>query len=293
MRFLSIGECMVEMAPDGAGKFSMNYAGDTFNTAWYLRKLTDPANEVAYLTAVGEDEISDQMLDFIAKSGIDTAEITRIPNRSVGLYMILLNNGERRFSYWRSVAAAKLLARGRTELPQADLIYFSGITLAILAEGDRDHFLNLITQARANGAKIAFDPNMRPRLWADAETMRHEILRGAGAADIVLPSADEETVHFGDTSPEATRERYLKAGAATVIVKNGPGRVAAADPKGNVTFEPDIVAKVVDSTAAGDSFNAGFLAAYLAGDDLQTAIDKGAKVAAQVVQNYGALVELR
>ena len=294
MRFLAIGEGMVEMAPDGAGKFSMNYAGDTMNTAWYLRRLLGPEHDIAFLTAVGEDEISDRMVEFIAASGIDTSEIARIGNRSVGLYLILLTNGERRFSYWRGQSAAKLLIQDRTALPAAkgDLVYFSGITLAILSETDRDHFLSLIKAARDAGATIAFDPNMRPRLWPSPTIMLHEIMRGAALADIVLPSADEEMVHAGDASPDATRDRYLKNGATTVVVKNGPGRMAGADPSGRLSFEPAAIAAPKDTTAAGDSFNAGFLAAYMTGADLKTAMAEGARVAGHVVQHFGALVDV-
>jgi 2-dehydro-3-deoxygluconokinase len=292
MRILSVGEAMVEMAPDGAGKFSMNFAGDTLNTAWYLRRLMPGSATVSYLTAVGSDEISTQMVDFISKSGIDASEITRIPDRSVGLYMILLNNGERRFSYWRSVSAAGKVSRPRARSFAADLVYFSGITLAILSDEDRHHFLTLVQNARAQGARIAFDPNMRPRLWPDTATMRREILKGASVADLVLPSADEEAEHCGDPSPEATLKRYLAAGPTAVVVKNGAGLIHAADPSGTITFQPEPATKVVDTTAAGDSFNAGFIASWLTGAELPTALAQGAKVAAKVVQNYGALVEL-
>jgi 2-dehydro-3-deoxygluconokinase len=122
--------------------------------------------------------------------------------------------------------------------------------------------------------------------------MRHEILRGAAHADIILPSADEEMVHCGDRSPEETRERYLKNGSPTVVVKNGPGRIAAVGPSGTLSHEPEPITNVLDTTAAGDSFNAGFLAAYLTGADLRSSIAKGAELAGKVVQHYGALVPL-
>ena len=292
MRFLAIGECMVEMAPDGQGKFSLNYAGDTMNTAWYMRRLLGPDHHVSYLTAVGEDEVSDQMVAFMSQSGIDTSDIARISNRSVGLYVILLTNGERRFSYWRGQSAAKLLVQGLDELPGSagDLIYFSGITLAILSDGDREQLLSLLRSARSKGATIAFDPNMRPRLWPSPTIMLHEIMRGAAVADIVLPSADEESVHTGDASPDETRDRYLRNGSAVVVVKNGPGRIAAADPKDRLSYQPDTIAAPKDTTAAGDSFNAGFLAAYLTGSDLRSSVEAGSRLAGLVVQQFGALV---
>lgn len=294
---LSIGECMVEMSQSSTGGYNIGYAGDTFNTAWYARRQLSDDWRVSYLTAVGDDQISDDMLGFIRDAGIDTAHVRRTPGKSVGLYLIHLMNGERSFSYWRENSAARGLADDpghlRRAIDGADVIYFSGITLAILPPAGRAHLLNALTQARQNGCLIAFDPNIRPNLWSDANLMCAEMTRAAAVADIVLPSFDDEATFFQDATPADTLSRYRAGGQKTVVVKNGGGRILACAADGQThSFQPETVPAPVDTTAAGDGFNAGFLAAFLAGADMPTAIAKGAGVAAKIIAKPGALVDM-
>ncbi len=293
--FVSIGECMVEMAPTAHGTYSMGFAGDTLNTAWYARKLLPESWSVSYLTSVGTDAVSDRMLAFFRDADIDTSGIARLEDKTVGLYMIQLDNGERSFAYWRSDSAAKQLAAdvpGLTKkLTGAKLIYFSGITLAILSPQDRKGFLQAIADARAAGSQVAFDPNLRPRLWATNAEMCEAISVAAGCCDIVLPSYEDEAAFFGDKDPEATARRYAHQGAELVVVKNGPEDVTCLRT-GEVSVHRALrVASPVDTTAAGDSFNAGFLSAYLAGESLPDAVQAGNRIASAVIGQRGALVD--
>lgn len=294
-RLLSIGECMVEMAPTAHGDYRFGIAGDTFNTAWYARQLLAEDWDVAYLSAVGTDTVSDRMMSLIEQAGINTEFIRRLPDCTVGLYLIQLRDGERSFAYWRSDSAARRLAndpaRLESALATAELIYSSGITLAILSPADRETLLSAIAAARSNGAIVAFDPNLRPGLWENAETMCQTIMAGASVSDILLPSFEDEATHFGDTSPADTAQRYADAGAPLVIVKNGPGDIISLAGGQTGSFTLEQAETVVDTTAAGDSFNAGFLASHLKSGDLAAAIHAGAALAAQVIQKRGALVQ--
>ncbi len=289
MRVLAIGECMVELAPTGVdAQFSMGFAGDTMNTAWYLARISD--FEVSYFTAIGTDAVSDRMADFLSGAGIGTQSIRRLPDRTVGLYMIELKDGERSFAYWRGQAAAKLLARDAAALAralaQADVVYFSGITLAILAPEDRTRLLEAL---KAFEGKVIFDTNLRPRLWADVAEMCEGVTAAAAVADLVLPSYDDEAVYFGDADPEAPARRYT---APEVIVKNGGGEVLARVGDEITRHSLPKLDAPVDTTAAGDSFNAGFLAARLAGASVGEAIARGHAVASQVIMARGALVAI-
>lgn len=294
-RIVCAGECMVEMAPtDLPGCFGMGFAGDTFNTAWYLRRALPPDWSVDYLSAIGTDAVSDRMAAFVAQAGIGTAHLARLPERSVGLYLIDLVEGERSFSYWRGQSAARLLARDAARLDAAfagaGLVYFSGITLAILAPEDRARFLAALARARRAGARIAFDPNLRPRLWADPAEMCAAVLQAAALSDIVLPSHEDEATHFGDADCEATARRYAEAGARLVVVKNGGGTLLTLSDEGLARHAPAHAPRILDTTAAGDSFNAAFLAAHLGGADLAEAVARGAATAAHVIGHRGALV---
>ena len=296
MRFLAIGECMAELSPRAqGGDYRLGFAGDTFNTAWYLAR-TAPEVGVSYFTAVGDDATSGEMRRFIRASGIDDTHVQVLPGETIGLYLIHLENGERSFSYWRAQSAARQLAKDVAALDRAiatsDVVYFSGITLAILDPSSRDVLMTALARGRAQGKTIAFDTNLRPRLWADTQTMCDAVTAAASQADIVLPSFDDEADWFGDATAEETLARYLSLGAPTVIVKNSAQSVIFEErgQRGETVVEQ--VASVVDTTAAGDSFNAGVLAAVLRGEPLPQGIAAGCRLAARVVGERGALVDL-
>lgn len=293
-QLLSIGECMVELMQADGGLMRKSFAGDTFNTAYYARLFLPPDWSVNYFTAVGTDTISDEMLAFMEGHGIGTGDIARIENRTPGLYMIHLNNGERSFSYWRSVSAAKLLARDphrlRHAIEAADVVVFSGITLAILPFEDVDTLLAELRRAKASGKLVAFDPNIRPRLWDNAERMRATISEGARAATLVMPSFEDEAAHFGDHSIDNTIARYRADGVADVVVKDGREGARLAFGQTEIHVPSVAVEQVIDTTGAGDSFNGGFLARYVVTPDAPSSARFAAKLAAAVIQHHGALV---
>ena len=295
MRILSIGEAMVELGQsDQPGLWRLGIAGDTLNTAWYLRRLLGPGWQVDYLSRVGAGAFSRQMLDFLAAEEIGTTHVGRDPDREIGLYAISLADGERSFAYWRDTSAAKRLADDPAALDAAldgaDVAYFSGITVAILPPEGRANLLASLVRARSAGTRVVFDPNLRPRLWPDADTMRQGISKAAAGADLVLPSFDDEASHFGDADPQATVARYLALGAGQVVVKNGGGPISFGGAGGSGTIDDLLPETPVDSTAAGDSFNAGYLAASLSGADCAGAIAAGHDLSRKVIRHRGALV---
>lgn len=294
-KFLSIGECMVELAQAGDGLLRQGYAGDTFNTAWYARACLDESWSVDYFTALGDDPLSADMLAMMAKAGIGTEAIRRIEGKTPGLYLITLKDGERSFSYWRDTAAAKKLADDadhlRRTIEAADLVYFSGITLGILAPQAVETLLSELRRARASGKTVAFDPNIRPRLWPNRDYMLETIEAGARAASLVLPSFDDEKTHFGDASVEATIDRYRALGVSNIVVKNGADGVTLAIGDAPLVHVPSKKAdSVVDTTSAGDSFNGGFLSRFLKGAAPADAAAFGAAVATTVIGHHGALI---
>lgn len=292
-KLLSIGECMIELSPTPQGTFSMGFAGDTFNTAWYARRLGGPGVDVAYFSAVGDDEPSERMRDFMSRAGI-TPELAVRAGRSVGLYMISLKDGERSFSYWRSASAARTLADDLTTLPcqSGDIAFFSGITMAVLSDIARERLLSVLSKARKSGVTVAFDPNLRPRLWPDTQTMCNWVMAAARVSDIALPSFEDEQGFFGDASIDASAERYAGAGVNTVIVKDGPGPVLVQNDNARAIVATVTAETVVDTTAAGDSFNAGYLVGRMEGLGEEDAVRQGCLLARKVIGARGALVEI-
>ncbi|SPH17213.1 2-dehydro-3-deoxygluconokinase [Defluviimonas aquaemixtae] len=294
-RFLSIGECMVELAQIGDDTYRRGFAGDTFNTAWYARRLLLPDWIVSYASCIGSDAVSDEMEAFMKREGIDTSTLRRVPDRTVGLYMISTENGERSFSYWRSQSAARAITEDPAWLARVlssrDVLYFSGITLAILPADHREILCAAIAKARGKGAIVAFDTNLRPRLWGSEAAMKDGITLGASVANIVLPSFDEETGLFDDAKPADTVARYRDGGARIVAVKNGGGELTLWDAEnGARSFPAPQVGKVVDTTAAGDSFAAAFLSDLAVGKSADEAARAAMVLAAKVIQARGALV---
>lgn len=294
-RFVSVGECMIEMSGGEDAQYRLGYAGDTLNTAWYARfALPESDWQVDYVTALGDDLYSQQMVQFFADNGIGTDHIRKVEGRRPGLYLIHQEGGDRHFTYWRGQSAARLMADIpdflNDALAGADIAYFSGISLAILPPRGRGKLMKALHLARQGGARVAFDPNERPALWTSPRVMGSTITAAAILADVVLPTFPDEAALFGDVSPEAVAERYLSWGAEEVVVKNGaePAFVATRESRGWVAPKPG--ARSVDPTGAGDSFNGAYLSARAQGASPLEAAAAAHALAAQVIAHRGALV---
>ena len=293
-RFVSVGECMIEMSGGEDGLYRLGFAGDTLNTAWYARACLPDDWDVDYVTALGDDMYSEQMAAFFDENGIGIDYIQQVENRRPGLYLIHQAHGDRHFTYWRGQSAARFMAEDPEALYEAlagaDIAYFSGISLAILAPRARGRLMKALQLAREGGARVVFDPNERPALWTSAEVMGSTISAAAIVADIVLPTFPDEQALFGDASPEAVADRYLAWGAEEVVVKNGAEAafIAGKEARGWVAPKPDAVS--VDPTGAGDSFNGAYLAARIHGAAPLEAAAQAHALAAIVIGHKGALV---
>lgn len=288
----SVGECMLELSGTGDGTWRLGYAGDTFNTLWTLRALVDPEVPTDYVSAFGDDPFSEQQIAFLKENGIGIGTSPRLKGARPGLYAITLDGAERSFTYWRNDAAARQLASDpaalAANLEGRALIYFSGITLAILEPEARETLVTALAEARSEGSLIAFDPNYRPRLWKSAEEARKAFDKALAVADIALPTFPDEQALYGDADLEATARRLRSAGVGEAAVKNGDQPALIADPDGT-TIVPGVTVQAVDTTGAGDSFNGAYLAARLKGEPPVNAARRAHRVAAAVVQVRGAL----
>ena len=294
-KVVSIGEVMVELARGADGRFGLSLGGDTFNTAVYLARA---GVDTAYATALGDDRYSEAILASAQGEGIETALMMRVPGRTAGLYLIDTDaKGERAFTYWRDNAPARELF----ELPgwesvaermiEASLIYLSGITLSLYSNTGLGRLFATLEFARERGARIVFDGNFRPINWkGDVARARAVYAQALKRASIALPTFDDEVMLWGDGSPAATAERLATFGVQEIVVKNGAeGALLVTGDTSQFVPIPQPV-EPVDTTAAGDSFNAAYLAARLGGEAPAVAAEAGHALAGRVIRHRGAIL---
>jgi 2-dehydro-3-deoxygluconokinase len=293
MPFIAIGECMLELVWVG-DRWQLNHAGDAFNTALTLRRLGVP---VAFLSALGADPFSLEMRAGWLREQIDISMVLTDPTRLPGLYAIRTDpDGERSFYYWRERSAVRRLF----ELPgieaaiaracDAGMLYLSGITLSLFKDAERTRLVEIARVVRARGGRVVFDPNYRAAGWPDQQVARCAFAALAEAASIVLPTFADESLLFGDATAERTVQRYLALGAEEVVVKLAARGCLVAAGADREYLPPRSAVTALDTTGAGDAFNAAYLAARLAGRGTSAAAHAANMLAGEVIRFPGAIL---
>lgn len=285
-----VGECMVELRHTDPTTLRLGYAGDTLNTAVYLARTWD--GDVHYVTAVGDDSYSDAMVAGWIEEGIDVEHVARVAGAHPGLYLVHTDErGERTFTYYRSQSPARRLFSdvdplGAEGLSRFGVVYLSGITLSLLTDAARQRLWSLLDKLRAAGGTVVFDTNYRPAGWPDVDTARDTIAEMLRRTDIAMPTFGDEQVLSGDADAAACTARLHALGVTEVVVKlDADGCLV------NGEHVPALVVDdVVDTTAAGDSFNAAYLAARLQGASPPEAAVQGHRLAAEVIRHGGAII---
>ena len=306
------GEAMVELMLGDSGNQSaaLGFAGDTLNSAIYLKRLLGSSVQVSFVTKLGPDPLSLRTKKFIESEHIDTSRIDHSTTRSIGLYAIETDEyGERTFSYWRGQSAARTLFEAPdghdfSALAGFDVLCFSAISLAILPAHTRLALLNELSRLRQeHGVRVVFDSNYRPALWESVESAREYVAAAWRVTDIALPSIDDEQDLFGDENEAAVVERLRSYGIIQGALKRGALGPRSLQPeRSGSTIPPQFSAAktIVDTTAAGDSFNAGYLSQLLSntqpGSDAESetnnyvAMQAGHTCSMRVIANSGAII---
>ncbi len=297
IRIALIGECMVELTKQNA-EMKQGFGGDTLNTAIYLkRRLSGIANDVAYVTGLGHDPFSDEMMAEWLAEGINTDLVLRSESKLPGIYSVHTDNeGERHFHYWRSDAAARywledIDAPALVErLSKFNVIYLSGISLAILPAKSRKTLFEVLAALKEKGGKVAFDNNFRPRLWASIDEAISCYQKVLALTDIALLTFDDEQALWGDVSIESVLSRTQEFGVSEIVIKQGKAPCWVYFDGVTALVDAEPVSNVVDTTAAGDSFSAGYLAKRLQGGLPIEAAKAAHSLAGCVIQHRGAII---
>ena len=299
-RVVCIGECMIE-AIAGRGNDGLDrFAGDTFNTAVYMARESS-AHEVHFLTAVGQDLPSAQMVQAMRREGLRVDNILERPDRTVGRYTIHNDRrGERSFTYEREHSAARTLfddpgsAKELLQLLDPDLVYLSGVSLAILPESAREQLLFALS---TRGTVVAFDPNYRRPLWEDAAHARRWVQAFAQISRYLLTSLEDDRLLLGLDSPEQSQAYWRQAIPGEVVIKNGGHSVIVLPGSDEIRAAPIVVPVIeetqpVDTTGAGDAFNGVYLIQRLMGIDPAAAATASISLCSKVVMSSGAILPL-
>jgi len=287
-----IGECMIELKQAAGGLYSRGYGGDTLNTSVYLARL---GIAVDYITALGDDSLSDEMIAGWTAEGVGTGRVLRLPGKLPGIYLIETDaRGERRFFHWRENSAARRLL----DLPETsgmldalagyDLIYLSAITLSLYTPDNQSRLFAALRRARERGARVAFDTNFRARGWPDLDIARAVFRDAFAVADIALASTEDLLPLYPDESNAALMARI--ASSEAVLKLTEPASMLRFDGASHEVRAEPVTAEVVDTTAAGDSFAAAYLAARLQGAEPIAAARAGHRLAGVVVCHPGAII---
>lgn len=289
MRAVLAGEGMLELSQQG-DLYALGHGGDTLNTAIHLARA---GIATAYLTALGSDPFSQKLRADWRAQGLDCSLVLEHPGRNAGLYAISTDaSGERMFTYWRSASAARemfalpAMAAAQEQAAGADLLAFSLISLAILPDDGREQLLRLARQVAARGGLVAFDGNYRPALWSEPAEAMHWRDAAIACAGIGLPTLEDEAAMGGEADAAVVAARWQDLGCGEVVVKLGAAGCRL--PDGTIQPLPH-VAEPVDTSGAGDAFNAGYLAGRLAGLPQGRAAMAGQLLAGQVIMRRGAI----
>lgn len=283
------GEAMVELSAAADG-WRLGHGGDTLNTAIHLARA---GNKVAYLTALGPDPFSAGMIRAWSDEGLDCSLVLQHPTRHAGLYAVSNDaQGERSFTYWRDASAA----RAMFDLPEMDaaerrvagakVLLFSLISLAILPDSGRERLLHLAASVRGSGGMVVFDGNFRPRLWSNATEACHWRDRAIATASIGLPTLQDEAALGQSGDATAACAHWQSLGCGETVVKLGPGGARLAD---GAIVPPADALRPVDTSGAGDAFNAGYLNARLHGMPPREAAAAGHELAGWTIMRPGAI----
>ncbi len=298
-----LGECMVEFGgvsntENQAHLYKQGFAGDVFNTGIYIKRCIENKANVSFVTAIGNDELSDQFITMMKQENLSDELLYRSNTEKMGLYLINVDaEGERSFTYWRENSSARQLMTfidaetNPEKFNHIDALFFSGISIAILSAEDLVLFWQYLAQLKSKGTRIIFDPNYRPALWPDEETARKAFNMAFTLTDVALPGVDDHIVLYNAKSAEDVANYLEELGVEEIVIKNGPESILVSDKGKRTVIKVIPASKVVDTTSAGDAFNGGYLSARINGRSIEQAALFAANVAKCVIQHKGAIVD--
>ena len=292
----SIGEAMIEISNIKNSLYNQSFAGDTLNFCNYLDKKKLNA---FFLSAIGKSEINQSLLDFVKSKNISTKYIKKINQFEVGLYLIKnKDNGEKQFFYWRDESAAKHYFNNidfvnlYKELKNFDYIYFSGITLSIIHISKLNNFIKLLKLLKSKKIKIVFDFNIRPSRWnkKNLNIFLDSVLK---FVDICFLSGEDMNYWKNKNNIKSYEQIVRKYKLKHSIFRKNAKFTYVFLNKTRYVFKNKLLKRVVDTSGAGDGFNAAYLSNFIVNNDPVLALKAGSSLGSKIVMKKGAIVDVK
>ena len=292
----SIGEAMIEISNIKNSLYNQSFAGDTLNFCNYLDKKKLNA---FFLSAIGKSEINQSLLDFVKSKNISTKYIKQINQFEVGLYLIKnKDNGEKQFFYWRDESAAKHYFNNidflnlYKELKNFDYIYFSGITLSIIHISKLNNFIKLLKLLKRKKIKIVFDFNIRPSRWnkKNLNIFLDSVLK---FVDICFLSGEDMNYWKNKNNIKSYEQIVRKYKLKHSIFRKNAKFTYVFLNKTRYVFKNKLLKTVVDTSGAGDGFNAAYLSNFIVNNDPVLALKAGSSLGSKIVMKKGAIVDVK
>ena len=292
----SIGEAMIEISNIKNSLYNQSFAGDTLNFCNYLDKKKLNA---FFLSAIGKSEINQSLLDFVKSKNISTKYIKQINQFEIGLYLIKnKDNGEKQFFYWRDESAAKQYFNNidflnlYKELKNFDYIYFSGITLSIIHISKLNNFIKLLNLLKSKKIKIVFDFNIRPSRWnkKNLNIFLDSVLK---FVDICFLSGEDMNYWKNKNDIKSYEQIVRKYKLKHSIFRKNAKFTYVFLNKTRYVFKNKLLKTVVDTSGAGDGFNAAYLSNFIVNNDPVLALKAGSSLGSKIVMKKGAIVDVK
>lgn len=285
---VGIGECLVEFSSAGNGLYQLGYSGDVLNALSSAHRL---GLSTGLITAIGDDPFQSGLRQILLDEDIDLTRAPVLPGKANGAYFINFDDsGAPMFHFLRKDSAATETFSAQsleylvTYARQARVLLFSSIPLAVMKE--REKLFALLTAVKGE-THLCYDLNVRRALWSDTSKLVSMFEQLAPLVDVIFVTNDDDRLLFGERDAHVALAEYRRRGFKLVVFRRGSEKTLVAD--GDVSFEVPVprVSKIVDSTGAGDAFNAGFIAGMLRRHQTYECVAMGNAAAACSVDTRG------
>ena len=256
---VALGELLIDftesgLSPQGNPLLEVNPGGAPCNV---LSELTKLGRKTAFIGKIGDDMFGRRLKDAVSSVGIDIRALKEDKDvRTTLAFVHTLEGGDREFSFYRNPGADMMLAEDDLDMDLlSDCSIFHFGTLSMTHEGCRAATKKAVAAAKAAGALISFDPNLREPLWESMDLMREQVLYGLSQCQI-LKISDNEIVWLTGEEDYDKGIAKLRAEYDIPLILLSMGKDGSRAYNGDkcVTVPAFVQEKTIETTGAGDTF---------------------------------------